>query len=257
MSCIHKQVAPVVLITGAARRIGAEIARHLHAANFNIIIQCHNSLQAGQVLTQNFNRLRPNSACLIHQNLHEPNAATKLIETALSWGTRLDLLVNNACKFTPSVLLSQTLNNHRIALQAWDELFYVNVKLPFLLSIAAYPHLQIVNGSIINISDIYAVKPLKKYAVYCQTQAALTMQTKALAYEFAPDVRVNAIAPGAIIWPERENILDSKIQKKIIADTPLKKHGDPFYIAQAVLSMFENPFITGQTLNVDGGRSII
>lgn len=135
-------------------------------------------------------------------------------------------------------------------------LFTLNLKAPYLLSLKAQSHLAQHQGTIINITDIHAQKPLKGYTAYCQSKAALEMQTKALACEFAPLIRVNAIAPGAIAWPEQDNALSAEIQAKIIAQTPLKRHGDPQYIGLAVLSFIENPFITGQILNVDGGRSV-
>ena len=135
-------------------------------------------------------------------------------------------------------------------------LFDTNVKVPFLLSLAARPLLRQQRGAIINITDIHAEKPLLGYSVYCQSKAALEMQTKTLAREFSPEIRVNAVAPGAIAWPEHANRLSSEEQQKIIDKTPLKCHGEPEYVAQAVLALGENPFITGQVLKVDGGRSL-
>lgn len=245
----NKQAVKVALVTGGARRIGAAIVKSLHQAGFKVLIHCHHSLNEAEALLQILQQNRPDSATLMAKNLEDPQAATELIEETIAWGGRLDLLVNNASTFTPTDLANFEENS-------WDALFQVNTKAPFLLSLAAYPYLKKQRGVIINLTDIHASQPLKGYAVYCQSKAALMMQTKALAREFAPEVRVNAVAPGAIIWPEHENALSIVAQQKIIAKTPLKQHGDPNYIAQAVLALADNPFITGQILNVDGGRSI-
>ena len=246
----NKQANRVALITGAARRIGASIAFHLHQAGFNVIIHCHHSRQDAEKIALELNALRPHSALVIAADLTIKSEAIGLITQTLAWSQQLDLLVNNASLFysTPQ----DTIND-----QQWESLFTVNVKAPFWLSTTARPFLAAKLGSIVNITDIHADKPLKGYSVYCQSKAALAMQTLALAREFAPEVRVNAVAPGAIIWPEAANALNHDQQQKIIAKTPLKQHGDPIYIAQAVLALAENPFITGQTLRVDGGRSIL
>ncbi|MDI9819641.1 MULTISPECIES: pteridine reductase [unclassified Legionella] len=250
MNHVNKQATKVALITGAARRIGAAMVRKLHQANFKTVIHCHQSLNDADNLARELNQQREDSACVVQGNLMAPHAAEKIIAATVDWGKRLDLLINNASVFTATALDSA------VDKTDWDSLFNVNVKLPFQLSLAAYPYLKKHQGSIINITDIHADKPLKGYAVYCQTKAALAMQTKALAREFAPHVRVNAIAPGAIAWPENENSLSAEIQEKIIAQTPLRCHGQPNFIAQTLLTFIENPFITGQILAVDGGRSI-
>lgn len=239
----NKQDAPVALVTGAARRIGAAIAQHLHTAGFRVIVHCHQSQSAGHALANELNQLRFNSAIMLTADLCRPESVHQLMSDALLWGGRMDLLVNNASLFTRNDA-------------DWDGMFNLNVKAPFLLSCAACPHLVKTQGSIINITDTHADRPLKGYAIYCQSKAALDMQTKALAREFAPNVRVNAVAPGAIMWPEQENQLNEEQQQSIIDKTPLKRHGSPLFIAQAVLALAENQFITGQTLRVDGGRSI-
>ncbi|CDZ76011.1 3-oxoacyl-[acyl-carrier-protein] reductase FabG [Legionella massiliensis] len=249
MNQANKQAVRVALITGAARRIGAAIAKHLHQAGFKVVIHCHHSLAEAQRLAQSLNQQRPDSAHVLQQDLCVPKVAKQLIAAALAFAGRLDLLVNNASIFTKT-------NFAEFNQQNWDNLFATNVRAPFELSLAARPYLAAQQGQIINISDIHSETPLKDYAEYCQTKAALTMQTKALAREFAPEVRVNAVAPGAIAWPENDNALNKQIQEKIIAQTPLKRHGEPQFIAQAVLALVENVFITGQVLRVDGGRSI-
>lgn len=249
MKQANKQAQKVALVTGAARRIGAEIASQLHLAGFNVLIHCHNSLPEAQKLVEALNSQRPKSAQVIQQDLCAPDAAKSLIDAALALGGRLDVLVNNASVFERTNFLSFDEKN-------WDHLFTANVKAPFLLSLAARSHLALQQGVIINITDIHAERPLKGYSEYCQSKAALILQTKSLAREFAPDVRVNAVSPGAIVWPEHANIVSEEEQAEIISKTPLKRKGQPQYIAQAVLALVENSFITGQILKVDGGRSI-
>ncbi|WP_131781903.1 pteridine reductase [Legionella gresilensis] len=245
----NKQVNEVALVTGAARRIGAAIAQQLHQVGFNVAIHCQHSLNEAQLLANFLNKIRPESAHVFQADLNQPHECKDLIKQVLQWGSKLNMLVNNASVFKKT-------NVNEVNLDDWQTLFTVNVQAPFLLSLVAFPHLSLQQGAIINITDIHADKPLRDYAVYCQTKAALAMQTKVLAKEFAPHVRVNAVAPGAIVWPEKENALNLKVQEHIISNTLLKRHGDPRFIAQAVVSLINNPFITGQILNVDGGRSI-
>lgn len=245
----NKQANSVALVTGGARRIGAAIAQQLHQIGFRVAIHCHHSIIEAQLLVKLLNDIRPNSAFSFPSDLSRPKEYKDLVNQVLQWGNQLDLLINNA-----SIFKRSSINDYDI--EDWQMLFSVNVQAPFLLSLAAYPYLALQQGVIINITDIHADKPLRGYSAYCQTKAALVMQTKALAKEFAPAVRVNAVAPGAITWPEQENALSLKIQEQIITNTLLKRHGDPNYIAQAVISLINNPFITGQILNVDGGRSI-
>lgn len=251
----------VALITGAARRIGAALVKKLHKANYNVVIHYHQSEEDAQILAQELESIRPESVLLIKQNLQNIDDAKLLIEKTIYWQNRLDLLINNASGFLRTDLSSKPHDLHisqreKIA-EDWEILFDLNLKIPFFLSLSAYSSLAKNKGCIVNLTDIHADKPLKGYAVYCQTKAALSMQTKALAREFAPDVRVNAIAPGAIAWPENENKLSPEMKEAIIEKTPLKQHGDPDFVAQAVLSLAENFFITGQILCVDGGRSIM
>ncbi|MDP3561988.1 MAG: pteridine reductase [Legionellaceae bacterium] len=231
------------LITGSARRVGAAIATHLHQAGFRVVIHCNHSIKDAEALACLLNKKRKNSAHVLPADLTIKEISNQLIEDTINWAGRLDVLVNNASVFSRNE-------------DDWDLMFDTNVKAPFWLSQMAYSHLAQVQGSIINITDIHAVAPLKGYSVYCQTKAALLMQTKALAIEFAPHVRVNAVAPGATMWPEHDNSLSTEQQRKIIARTPLQRQGDSLCIAKAVFSLIDNLFITGQTLNVDGGRSI-
>lgn len=237
----------MALITGAARRIGAEIAQVLHAAGFIIAIHCNRSQIDAEKLAADLNHLRADSAHVFTQDLLELTLQSDLVNEVINWAGRLDLLVNNASLFIRNDF--ETFNQND-----WAKQFIVNVQAPYVLSQMARPHLEKQHGSIINITDIHAVFPLKGYAVYCQTKAALVAQTKALAKEFGPAIRVNGVAPGAIAWPEHENATSEQTKARIIEKTTLKCHGAPRYIAQAVLSLADNPFITGQIINVDGGR---
>lgn len=246
---VNKQAEKVALVTGAARRIGAAIVHKLHQAHFKIVLHCHQSFDEATMLAETLNKQREDSVHVVCKHLNSLQAVEELIDASLNWAKRLDVLVNNASIFKRTDLTAMDEGD-------WDALFDMNAKYPFFLSVAARPHLAKAQGVIINLTDIHAEKPLKDYAVYCQTKAALLMQTKALAKEFAPEVRVNAIAPGAISWPEQDNTLTTAVQDKIIASTPLKRHGAPEFIAQALFALVDNPFITGQILNVDGGRSI-
>lgn len=249
MNQTNKQDTKVALVTGAARRIGAAIAKELHHAGYHLIIHCHHSLKEAELLAEQLNQNRSHSVCVIQQDLTVTNAASDLINGAIACFGRLDVLVNNASVFTRTNLAV-------VDEQNWDLLFNTNVKAPFLLSVAARPYLELAQGVIINITDIHAEQALKEYSVYCQSKAAFVMQTKSLAREFAPQIRVNGVAPGAIAWPEDDNALSESLQQKIIASTPLKQHGKPQFIAQAALALIQNPFITGQIIKVDGGRSL-
>ena len=250
MKLRNKQEEKTALVTGGARRIGASIVRKLHAAGYKTAIHCHHSLSEAQELASSLNAQRPDSALVIQKELTQSCTMEDIISSVNLWAKRLDLLVNNASVFLRTEYTE-------FATVEWMNLFDIHVKVPFLLSMAARSLLANHSGCIVNITDIHAQKPLTGYSVYCQSKAALEMQTKSLAREFAPEIRVNAVAPGAIIWPENANALSLEQQEKIIANTPLKKHGNPEYIAHAVLALAENPFITGQILQVDGGRSLI
>lgn len=249
MNLENKQVNPTAIVTGAARRIGAEIARALHQAGFRIVIHCHQSLSEANQLATALNVERADSALAVQFDLSVPEACDSLIEAAIQWTGSLHVLVNNASLFMRSDLSQPQCN-------LGESLYALNVFAPWRLSVNARPWLEKVSGNIINITDIHAEKPLKGYAEYCQSKAALWMQTKALAREFAPHLRVNAVAPGAIVWPEQENIVSQSVKNQIMKETPLNMHGHPQFIADAVLALIANPFITGQVLRVDGGRSI-
>lgn len=239
------------LITGAARRIGAEIATELHDAGMNIILHYHLSQDAAQALCEKFNQKRPQSAVIICQALEEFESEKMLIQKAIKVWNRLDVLVNNASRFyrTPFGETTEF---------AWNDLFGANLKAPFFLCQAAAPHLAEHKGSIVNITDIHGVAPLRDYAVYGVSKGALTIMTAALAKELgARGVRVNGVAPGAIIWPEGENTLSEREKEAIIKKIPLNKAGHPKDIAKAVLFFVRDAeYVTGQVLSVDGGRSL-
>jgi pteridine reductase len=237
-----------VLITGAARRVGATIARRLHAAGANIALHYRNSAVAAESLAVELHQLRSGSVKTFKANLLDLQEIAKLIDAALGSYGRLDILVNNASTFYPTPV-------GEITAEAWDDLMGTNVKAPLFLSQAAAPALRKTSGLIINLVDIHGLRPLKRYAVYCTAKAALAMLTHALARELAPEVRVNGIAPGPVMWPA--DAPEPAIKEKIISQTLLQRQGMPEDVARTALFFAtEAPYITGQILAVDGGRSI-
>jgi len=239
----------VALVTGSSIRIGASIAEFLHEKGYNIALHYHTTRADAENLAACLNAIRKNSVFVFQQDLRVSHCGQDLINAVVENLGWLDVLVNNA-----SVFIKDRDNFHS---GDWEHSFNVNVRAPYALSLAAFPHLAKRQGNIINITDIHAMRPLSGYTLYCQTKAALTMQTKALAKQFAPSIRVNAVAPGAITWPENDNAVDESIKSHIIEKTPLKCHGNPHYIASAVFSLLNNEFITGHILCVDGGRSLM
>jgi pteridine reductase len=240
----------VALITGAARRIGAEISRTLHAAGMNIVLHYNASEDEAVHLCAELNQARHESAIALHADLLLMESTNALIQEAKkAWG-RLDVLVNNASRFYRTTL-------GKVTDFSWDDLMNSNLKSPFFLSQAAAPHLAENQGTIINITDIHAERPLPDYSVYCISKGGLTMLTKVLAKELGPNVRVNAVAPGAVMWPEGENTLSEVEKEKIIKRTSLLRAGSPEDIAKAVLFLVrDGTYITGQIINVDGGRTL-
>ncbi|MFO7592868.1 MAG: pteridine reductase [Pseudomonadota bacterium] len=238
----------VVLITGAAHRIGATTARMLHAAGANIVLHYRNSSTGAEALQTELNAVRADSVCLVQGDLHDTDTLPGLVEQAYAAWCRLDVLVNNASTFYPTPVGTVT-EAH------WDDLMGSNLKAPFFLAQAAAPHLKTERGCIVNIVDIHADRPLKEHPVYSMAKAGLVMMTKSLACELGPEVRVNAIAPGAILWPE--NDMDESTKEKIIERTFLKRQGCPQDIARAALFLIRDAdYTSGQILNVDGGRSL-
>ncbi|NWG30748.1 MAG: pteridine reductase [Rhodocyclaceae bacterium] len=240
---------PVVLITGAARRVGAEIARTLHAAGARVVLHYRASAKEAEALVADFNARRENSALAERHDLRDSAGAARLVKAVVAHYGRLDALVNNASSFfqTPIGTIDET---------AWDDLVGSNLKGPLFLSQAAAPHLAQAHGCIVNITDIHAERPLKGYPLYCAAKAGLLGLTRALALELGPQVRVNAVAPGAIEWPENATDFPPEAQAAIIEHTLLKRVGSPRDIARTVkFLIFDAPYITGQVINVDGGRS--
>jgi len=237
----------VALITGGSHRIGAETARTLHAAGMNIIIHYLSSREAAQKLQEELHSVRENSVVLVQADLLSVKALTALVKEAHNaWG-RLDVLINNASTFyrTPVNAASQ---------DQWDDLFGTNAKAPFFLSQAAAPFLKKTEGCIINMIDIHAERPLKEHTLYCMAKASLAMMTKSLARELGPEIRVNGVAPGAIMWP---NDLDDVTKQRIVSRTFLKRKGDASDIAKTILFLAdEASYITGQIISVCGGRSL-
>jgi len=237
------------LITGAARRIGAEIARTLHQNGFNIVLHYHKSFDEAEALATALNAERHNSVKLLQGDIRDINNMPEFVNEAVSaWG-QLDVLVNNASSFYRTPFGSVTESD-------WDELHASNVKSAFFLAQAAYPFLQKTKGNIINIIDIHAKKPMREYSAYCVAKAGLLMATLSLAKEMAPEVRVNGVAPGSIVWPEGENTLTENIKQHILERIPLARHGEASDIAKAVLFLAQSTFITGEIISVDGGRSL-
>jgi pteridine reductase len=239
----------VALITGAARRVGAEIAHRFHAAGANVLVHCNRSLDEAERLVAQREARRAGSAAAVSLDLLETAKLGLLVETAQRRFGRLDILVNNASTFYPTPV-------GEITEAQWDDLFGSNLKAPLFLSQAAAPALRLARGLIINIVDIHGMRPLRRYPVYGAAKAGLIMLTRSLARELGPQVRVNGIAPGPVMWPE-DGIADAALQQKIVERTLLKRTGSADDIARTALFFAADaPYITGQILAVDGGRSV-
>lgn len=238
---------PVVLITGAAHRIGATTAKLLHKNGMNIILHYRGSRKQAQAVQKELNDQRENSVILIQADLHITNGLSALIEESIkAWG-RLDALINNASSFYPTKI-------GKANEEQWDDLMGSNLKAPFFLSQAAAPHLKKTKGCIVNIIDIHADRPLKNFPIYSMAKAGLAMMTKSLACELGPEIRVNAVAPGAILWPEN---LDEVAKQRIVSRTFLKRQGEPNDISKTILYLIKDAdYVTGQIITVDGGRSL-
>jgi pteridine reductase len=238
----------VILITGGARRIGAQIARTLHAAGARILVHYRSSAAAAKELGAELNATRPGSAALIAADLQQDEAPDQLVAAALGHFGRLDVLINNASTFYPTSV-------GKISRAAWDDLMGSNLRAPLFLAQAAAAHLARQRGLIINVIDIHGLRPLKGYPVYSIAKAGLAMLTRSLARELGPDVRVNGIAPGPVLWAEHD--LDDGMKHEIIGKTALKRMGSPQDIALTALFLIRDaPYITGQIIAVDGGRGI-
>ncbi len=239
---------PVALVTGSARRIGASIARGLHAAGYDLALHYRDSASEMHVLAAELDAVRPGSVLTLQADLSEFDRLPELVAKTVGRYGRLDALVNNASAFQPTPIGTTTP-------QQWDELFASNARAPFFLAQAAAPHLKAARGAIVNLVDIYAERPLPGHTVYCMAKAALLMATQSLALELAPDVRVNAVAPGAILWPEQDHSDGAK--QTMLGRTPLARTGTPEEIAGTVRWLLRDAtYTTGQVIRVDGGRML-
>ena len=239
----------VVLITGGAKRVGAGVCRKLHLAGASLMLHYRASAGEARLLQAELNHTRPNSVALIQADLLDVAKLPSLVEQTLATFGRLDALVNNASSFFPTPIGDITPGT-------WDDLVGTNLRAPTFLAQAAAPALRRTQGSIVNITDIHAERPLKNYVVYSLAKAGLSGLTRALARELAPEVRVNAIAPGPILWPDDEQF-DELSRQRIVSHTPLKREGTPDDIARAVHYLLNDAsYVTGVTLAVDGGRHI-
>ena len=238
------------LITGAAKRIGAEISRMLHAEGMNIAIHYRSSEDEAQALCNELNALRMDSAIILQADLHNTGELESLVKKTVDYWGSLNVLINNASTFYPTPV-------GEITEQHWDDLMGSNLKAPLFLSQAAAPYLKQAHGNIINIVDVHGFRPMKQHPVYCAAKAGLAMLTQSLARELGPEVRVNGVAPGAIMWPESGLEDDVETQQMILDRTALKRKGEPRDIAAAVRFLIRDAdYITGQVLPVCGGRSL-
>ena len=237
-----------VLVTGGAKRLGAAMARKLHGAGADIVVHYHRSRPAADALVAELEAVRPGSALAVCADLHDVDRLPALVDAAVARYGRLDVLVNNASTFYPTPVGT-------ITPAQFDDLVGTNLRAPLFLSQAAAPALRATQGLIINMVDIHARRPLKAHPAYSAAKAGLVMLTKSLARELGPDVRVNGIAPGPVLWPERD--LDETLKAEIVAKTALKRSGSPDDIARTALFLAtEAPYVTGQIIAVDGGRSL-
>jgi pteridine reductase len=236
------------LVTGAARRIGACIAETLHGRGCTVFLHYHGSESDAQALAERLNQRRPGSARILQADLLDPDAPQKLASAVAQQTERLDLLVNNASMFYPTTVGETTGED-------WKKLMGSNLKGPFFLTQALLPQLRAAAGSVVNILDVYADRPMAGHAVYSTAKAGQAMMTRALAKELGPDVRVNGVSPGAILWPQNEP--DEETRQRIISRIVMRRPGTPADIAGAVAFLgLDAPYVTGQVLAVDGGRSL-
>lgn len=239
---------PVALITGAGRRVGAVIARTLHAAGYDVALHYRHSAADARALADELEAQRSGSTLLLQAELAELSTLPGMIDQLLERYGRLDALVNNASAFFSTPADTATA-------EQWNALFASNAQAPFFLSQAAIPALRASGGAIVNMIDIYAERPLAGHPLYCMAKAALAAMTRSLALDLGPDIRVNGVAPGAVLWPGDGKAYDD--QQAMLARTPLQRSGSPDDVASAVLWLLRDaPFVTGQIIRVDGGRTL-
>lgn len=235
------------LVTGAARRVGAEIATTLHAQGAGVAIHYRGSASQALQLAEKLNARRPGSALTVQADLVDSSQLRSMVDAVIAHAGRLDILVNNASSFYPTPLASVTEDQ-------WTDLIGTNLKAPLFLAQAALPHLKATRGVIINIVDIHAVRPLREHTAYGAAKAGLAFLTRALARDLAPDIRVNGVAPGAILWPDGG--VTDQMRDTVLRQIPLKRVGEPSDIASCVLYLVRDAgYVTGQVIAVDGGRS--
>lgn len=238
----------VALVTGAARRIGACIADTLHTRGFTVFLHYHSSSEAVDELADRLNTLRPHSAFPVQAGLGDMEEIKRLAARVKTHTGQLDLMVNNASQFFPTSV-------GETSVEQWDDLMDSNLRGPYFLVQALLPELTSAGGSVVNLLDVHAVRPMPGHAVYCMAKAGLQMMTLALAKDLGPQIRVNGVAPGAILWPEQES--NSAAQQAILDKTVMGRAGRPEDIASAVVYLgLDAPYVTGQILAVDGGRSL-
>lgn len=238
----------VALVTGGAQRIGAQIVRTLHAAGMKVAVHYHASATAAERLAGELNAARPDSAITARGDLDDASCLPGLVAAVEARLGRLDVLVNNASRFYPTPLDTATVAQ-------WDELMGSNLRAPFFLAQAAAPLLRAAGGCIVNLVDVHAQRPLEGHPIYCMAKAANAMMVMSLARELGPAVRVNGVAPGAILWPDRE--LSEAARREILDRTALKRTGQMEDVARAVLFLVRDAdYVTGQILAVDGGRTV-
>lgn len=237
-----------VLITGGAQRVGAQVVRRLHAEGANIALHFNRSRERAETIQRELNAIRPDSVVLIQADILDTAALPGIVEQAIkAWG-RLDVLINNASSFYPTPVGTATE-------QHWDDLVGTNAKAPFFLSQAAAEALRSTRGSIINMVDVYAERPKREHTVYAMGKAAIGLMTKSLARELGPEVRVNGVAPGVVLWPDAG--ASEEYQREVMERTALRRPGDPDNIASTILFLIRDvDYITGQIIAVDGGRSL-
>ncbi len=248
MSETTKSRTRYALITGAARRIGACIAETLHQRGCDVFLHYHQSRDAVSELAEKLNALRSGSALIVQADLGEAEAISCLADQVRAHTGQLDILVNNASRFFPTMVGTTST-------EQWDNLMNSNLRGPYFLTQALLPELAVAGGSVVNLLDVHAVRPMPNHAVYCMAKAGLQMMTLALARDLGPQIRVNGVAPGAILWPEQD--CTSEDQQKILDKTVMGRAGKPEDIASAVAYLgLDAPYVTGQVLAVDGGRSL-
>jgi pteridine reductase len=239
---------PVALITGGAKRVGAVIARTLHAAGYDLALHCRHSVSEAKALADELEAQRGDSVQVLQAELADTNALPRLVDDTLARYGRLDALVNNASAFYPTPVGTATTVQ-------WNELFASNAQAPFFLTQAAVPALRAAHGAVVNIVDIYATRAIANYPIYVMAKGALVAMTHTLALDLSPEIRVNGVAPGAVMWPSDGKSYDD--QQAVLARTPLGRAGTPEDVAGAVLWLLRDaPFVTGQIIPVDGGRSV-